>query len=266
MNDQPKPSAERRLELLADRALAGLTASEQNELLSIGASGSSPAEDEQWDLAAAAGAIALLRSDLQAMPLSLRDRISAAYVPPLPSQTQARRNDREMPRPRRMTIVAAAGWLAAAVLLVALLTQAFESREVPTTDPAAARERLLREAADVRVIAWTPGGPNEPPITGDVVWSDTRQEGYLRFRGLPANDPKRYQYQLWIFDTRRDERFPVDGGVFDVAQATADGDVIVPIRAKLFVGRPGLFALARERPGGVVVSDRKEIACLAKVG
>jgi hypothetical protein len=93
------------------------------------------------------------------------------------------------------------------------------------------------------------------------------QSGDLRSRsGLPANDPKRYQYQLWIFDADRDERFPVDGGVFDIAPATADGDVIVPIRAKLPVGRPGLFALTRERPGGVVVSDRKEIACLAKVG
>jgi hypothetical protein len=110
------------------------------------------------------------------------------------------------------------------------------------------------------------GGQKELAITGDVVWSDARQEGYLRFRGLPANDPKRYQYQLWIFDAGRDERFPVDGGVFDIARVTADGDVIVPIRAKLPVGRPGLFAVTRERPGGVVVSDRKEIACLAKVG
>jgi hypothetical protein len=265
MNDQTEPSTERRLELLADRALVGLTADEQTELLLTSGSGPSSKEDEQWDLAAAAAAIALLRGDLQAMPSGLRDRI-AAHVPLLPPQTQSGRNSREMPRPRRVPIVAATGWLAAAVLLVALLTQVFKSRDVPTADPAAARERLLREAADVRVIAWTPPGPKEPAITGDVVWSDARQEGYMRFRGLPANDPKRYQYQLWIFDAGRDERFPVDGGVFDIARATADGDVIVPIQAKLPVGRPGLFALTRERPGGVVVSDRKEIACLAKVG
>jgi hypothetical protein len=170
-----------------------------------------------------------------------------------------------MPRRRFVPIVAVAGWLAAAALLIALL-QVSRSREGPPSDPAAARERFLRETADVRVFAWAPGGPKEPPITGDVVWSGALQEGYMRFRGLPANDPKRFQYQLWIFDTGRDERFPVDGGVFDVARATESGDVIVRIRAKLPVGRPGLFAVTRERPGGVVVSDRKEIACLAKAG
>jgi hypothetical protein len=40
--------------------------------------------------------------------------------------------------------------------------------------------------------------------------------GVMRLRGLLANDPAVAQYQLWIFDAERDDRFPVDGGVFDV--------------------------------------------------
>ena len=71
------------------------------------------------------------------------------------------------------------------------------------------------------------------------------------------------QYQLWIFDARRDERYPVDGGVFDAAADTAE--VIVPIDAKIEVGTPVLFAVTVEKPGGVAVSNRKRIV-LAHAG
>lgn len=84
----------------------------------------------------------------------------------------------------------------------------------------------------------------------------------MRFKGLVANDPQVFQYQLWIFDAQRDERHPVDGGVFDVPPG-AD-EVIVPIHAKLPVGQPVLFAITVEKPGGVVVSDRERIALVAK--
>ena len=52
----------------------------------------------------------------------------------------------------------------------------------------------------------------------------------------------------------------VDGGVFDVP---ACGSVVLPIKAKLEVKQPTLFAVTVEKPGGVVVSDRR-IAILAK--
>ncbi|MBK6751223.1 MAG: hypothetical protein IPG67_14780 [Acidobacteria bacterium] len=40
----------------------------------------------------------------------------------------------------------------------------------------------------------------------------------------------------------------------------ADGDVIIPIDAKLKAKNPAMFAITVEKPGGVVVSDRKKIA------
>ena len=82
----------------------------------------------------------------------------------------------------------------------------------------------------------------------------------MRFKGLAANDAKQIQYQLWIFDADRPEATPVDGGVFDVA---SNGEVIVPISAKLPVGKPTLFAVTIERPGGVVVSKRERIVVTA---
>ena len=95
---------------------------------------------------------------------------------------------------------------------------------------------------------------------GDVVWSNDRQEGYLRLASLEANDPGQVQYQLWIFDGRRHVFNAVDGGVFDVAPG---GELVVPIDPKLAVFEPVLFAITSEPPGGVVVSDRSRIATLA---
>ena len=84
----------------------------------------------------------------------------------------------------------------------------------------------------------------------------------MRFRGLPANDPTNQQYQLWIFDENQDEKYPIDGGVFDVNK---DGEVIIPIDAKINVKNPKMFAVTKEKPGGVVVSDRTGIVAIAKV-
>jgi len=92
------------------------------------------------------------------------------------------------------------------------------------------------------------------------VWSASAQQGYLRFVGLAPNDRAVVPYQLWIFDKTRDDKYPVDGGVFDVA---ASGEVIVRIDPKLHVNDAALFAVTIERPGGVVVSKREHIVVTA---
>jgi len=55
-------------------------------------------------------------------------------------------------------------------------------------------------------------------VRGEVIWDAQRGGGYLKLTGLPVNDPQREQYQLWIFDGTRDERYPVDGGVFNIVR------------------------------------------------
>ena len=85
----------------------------------------------------------------------------------------------------------------------------------------------------------------------------------MRFTGLAVNDPTQYQYQLWIFDKARDEKFPVDGGVFDVSST---GEVTVVISPKLHVTDATLFAVTIEKPGGVVVSKRERIVVTAQHG
>lgn len=135
--------------------------------------------------------------------------------------------------------------------------------ELPAPSPAERRAELLESPSIVR-SGWTAtADPAAKGATGDVVWDNEAQRGYMRFAGLARNDPTREQYQLWIFDGEKDDRYPVDGGVFDVK--TDGEDVIVEIDAKLRVEAPTLFAITVEKPGGVVVSDRKRIVLTAAV-
>lgn len=98
-------------------------------------------------------------------------------------------------------------------------------------------------------------------MTGNVVWSDELQEGYMTLTNLPANDPASKQYQLWIVDPDRDEK-PVDGGVFDIpAHVTT---AVIPIRNPLAVTDPKAFVITLEQPGGVVVSKQEIVVALAK--
>lgn len=129
--------------------------------------------------------------------------------------------------------------------------------------PSEARAKLLAEGKDVVRTAWGETGDQAGKgETGEVVWSNERQEGYMTFRAVATNDPKATQYQLWIFDAERDERYPVDGGVFDVN--TENGEVTIPISARVVVKKPTLFAVTVEQPGGVVVSKRERIVVAAK--
>lgn len=173
------------------------------------------------------------------------------------------------------------GWLVAALLLVAvgLWPKGDEPQPGPviaTPDPvsvpepvpptpAEERDSLVSEAQDLVQLAWTAtDDPAAQGATGEVVWSNEAQRGFMTFRGLKVNDPTLEQYQLWIFDAQQDERHPIDGGVFNVAQNDS-GEVVVEIDAKLAVIDPTLFAITVEKPGGVVVSSRERLPLLAKV-
>jgi len=157
-----------------------------------------------------------------------------------------------------------AGWLMAAAAAVAWLVvpSPFAARGIVPLAPAELRDSLLVDAQTLR-IRWTPtGDPAGVKASGEVVWDAGTQRGVMRFAGLVPNDPKTAQYQLWIVDAERDAQYPVDGGVFDV---TSSGEVLIPIVARVPVGRPTLFAVTLERPGGVVVSRRERLVLAAPV-
>ncbi len=248
-----------------------------------------------WEVAAAAVELAVLSRDrgpLPALPSELAERIrrhAPAHLPqvfasgarpatPADGGRSARQSDGRSASP---SWLAAAGWWTAACLAGLLLWQWSGLPRVapPAAEPAAAaslaelRGQLLAEDPAAVTVAWKKASDDPSVVAGeaeiettgglgDVVWSSARQQGFMRFRGLAANDPAVAQYQLWIFDAERNEAYPVDGGVFDVP-AEADGDVVVRIDPRLPVSRATAFAITVEQPGGVVVSTRERLPLLA---
>jgi predicted Rdx family selenoprotein len=155
-----------------------------------------------------------------------------------------------------------AWFVAAASLLVACGLWFSSGATSSAVSLAQARDALKRQASDLIEVAWAPGtSPFKEKVAGDVVWSNLGQNGFMRFVGMPVNDPTVEQYQLWIIDPERDKE-PIDGGVFDI---TSTDECLVEINAKLRVNRPVAFAVTIEKPGGVVVSTQERLPLLASV-
>jgi hypothetical protein len=284
------PDDERLQELLAARASEGLSPAEQEELRDY--IDRYPAADlDEFDRVAASIALAGLR--VEPMPAALRARIEAearawfeAREAPAPAAAPPESGARPVPLPVRPRPVAAwSGWLAAAAALVLAVAGWLQfDRAVEERGALAARQAALEAAlaaleepapAELRaalegrpgtlVLPWSAtDDPAARGAQGQVLWNPEQQAGVMRFRGLAPNDPAVAQYQLWIFDAGRDDRFPVDGGVFDIPAGV--DEALVPIRARLPVGEAVLFAITVEAPGGVVVSARERIALVAQPG
>lgn len=282
MNNHSQADQERLLELLADRALFGLEDESQSELATLQAEHVEIQDDEMDSIVALLGASRPSMPPSAQLPDSLRHRIlsvsqsqgtdqvgtdplasSDAETPSAPTvdqsdnQTVGRTTDSRGRWRRRLVLIACT---AATTLLAVSGFDALRGNSENKTSIAKQREQVIASAADVVQVAWTDTSKTDK-VSGDVVWSDTQQKGFMTFKGLPINDPKLNQYQLWVFDKAQDAKFPIDGGVFDVV----GNEVIVPIRNKIAVKNATMFAVTIEKPGGVVVSDRSRLPLLAEV-
>jgi anti-sigma-K factor RskA len=130
----------------------------------------------------------------------------------------------------------------------------------PELTAAQKREQLIASAPDVIQTNWT-SAKDDKRVLGDVVWSTERQKGYVRLRGMPVLDASKETYQLWIID-EKNEKAPVSGGIFNVSRT---GEIIVPINAQLRINKPKQFAVSKEKPGGVVVTEPDRIVAVAKI-
>ena len=255
------------LDLLVKKAVEGLTEAEQKQLDELEAG---RPHDESMELTATA--VSLVGLSQEPLPANLRSRVLA--------EAERYFDDAE-PRPTESAAISQKtpfwswlGWAVAAASVILLAvniwlrppTEVVKTPPTPTPEEKLTPDQMRQRLLDSNVVnaraEWGPGNVKEVVPSGDIVWSDEEQAGYMRFRGLPANDPNKQTYQLWIFDETQDPKTPIDGGTFDV---TADGEVIIPINAKLKARNPAMFAVTVEKPGGVVVSDRKRIVALAKV-
>ena len=275
MNPASSRENDRLTGLLADEAAAALDKDGVREL--AGLLETRPDVDrDQFLQAAALAQVAFLRQarrnaagrTAQRMPEALREQLATQGEAAIIRQRQlgpspvahigsGSRSDASpaasLPTLRQGRGLAATGWALAAALAIAFFVVRTDvpPGSVRALDASGARIALVRDAPDVITLPWAPPTvAGYERVTGDVVWSQSRQQGYLRLANLPVNDPARTQYQLWIVDPERDTH-PVDGGVFNVS---ATGEVIIAIQAKLQIVAPRAFAITAERPGGVVVS------------
>jgi anti-sigma-K factor RskA len=239
-------------ELLADEAAGVLESTTAEELAGLVVRHPAVPRDGLLQAAALAQVAFLRRGPMQRMPAGLASRLASQGQAQLVRQAAARRPVVKTTSRPASRMVSTLGWALAAMLAVAFVVVRNEPSVVtPTVDAVSARTSLLSSAPDVLTLPWAPPVvAGYARVTGDVVWSQSRQQGYLRLANLPVNDQARSQYQLWIVDQERDTH-PVDGGVFNVSVA---GEVIIPIQAKLLIRSPKAFAITAEQPGGVVVS------------
>ena len=259
-------------DLLCKKVMYGLSAEEEKQLAELQREGGVDDESLSFELAAASVATGSLDRTEQ-MPAALRNRILAdaeAHVgkPQPVADVPYYQN--------RVPILGWLGWAFAAAACVVLALNIYFTRTSPpvvvipptptpspekTLTPGDMRQQLILSVGpDLARGTWQAVGAAGAQPTGDVVWDDKTQTGYVRLSGLPKNDPAAKTYQLWIVAENQDPKTPVDGGTFDI---TTDGEVIIPIDAKVKVQNPQAFAITLEKAGGVPVSKEKPVA-LAK--
>jgi hypothetical protein len=281
------------VDLLTKQVTEGLSPAEQRELDVLDGA---VASEYLRDLERAAAAVSLAGTPLVEPPPALlvtiaqqadrhfaSDRDAAAAAAPLDTIAPQGLNGRARSGSRRSVL----GWFAAAACLVLALFGWFRPQAptvapvadvqvtvppaviapaVPAAPPTPAEERtaLLASPDSVKVTLGATQDPAAAGVTGDVVWDPVTQRGYLHFVGLAINDPQVRQYQLWIFDAKRDKRYPVDGGVFDVPADSSE--VVIPIHAALAISVAKAFAVTVEKPGGVVVSALGHVVAMGAAG
>jgi len=221
------------LDLLCKQAVYGLNEEETKQLRGFE---KRHGGEDAASLEATAAMIALAGLDANAeMPTHLQARILDSADDYFHSQSTSTSDGTNASR-----ISAAAsgksfldwfGWVVAAAACIALALNVYLTRiepqpnvariDTPTPEireqltPVQMRQRLIDTSPDV-VRAEVAGMKEYQHVGGDIVWSDSKQAGYMRFRNLPANDISKETYQLWIFDETQEEKTPIDGGTFDV--------------------------------------------------
>ena len=122
------------------------------------------------------------------------------------------------------------------------------------------REKFLTNPP-VDMIRVTCQSESKKEAIGELLWSGSQQKGFASLSGLEVNDPDQFQYQVWIIDAN--QKYPVTGGVFNVADQKG---TVIRLRPNLKVKKAVEFMVTKERPGGVVTSSRENIVAVATTG
>ncbi|HPH64876.1 MAG TPA: anti-sigma factor [Kofleriaceae bacterium] len=270
-------------ELLIMRASQGLTAAEADELAALGV-----ADNESFDTAGVMIELATKHDD--ELPTDLADKIFAAAVAKSPTYNASATapavpavaavltapvlqavtaNDlaARAARSPRKTLPTRTAWLvggwATAAAAAGIAVWAFASGPNRAAGQASAQANQAAVAPnnpDAQTIPMATNTPGAAGVAGSVRWNGKAQQGVLELRGLPANEAGNQRYQLWIFDRQRDDKFPVDAGLFDASS----GNTVVPFSPRVKVSDARQFMVTLEAAAGAVVSDRSHVIVVSE--
>lgn len=248
----------RLLELLAARALDDLNdpreIAELRELLDK--HGLKDAPDDLEAVATAAHLAMFRPEDFEPLPADVEARLLAS-APGREDRAVIGRIEPQFTK----GFGARLAWLAAAAgIFLAIL--AWLPRIGGSAPTPAEVQAFVDSHADAVRLNWSDwDGPEVAGVTGEVIWSDTAQAGYLRFVGLPQR-PSDEVYQLWIIDATRGMEQRISGGIFNGAA----GELIIAIAPGLTVNQAAAFAVTIEGKGGTWVSDMTRRVVIAAKG
>jgi hypothetical protein len=249
---------DRVLALLADRALGDLSPADAGELSALL---DRAGEEPGFEGLIAGLVVAADDAGGPAMPAALRASLQNRGERLVGGGPVAKIG----PRPGTPASTGWMGWGVAAAACVFAAVGWLRPQSAPGGPNIEQRLATLEDETDTVVLPFDGMGELAgQDRVGEIVWNERLQEGFLRLSAVPSNNPAEAQYQLWIFDASRDATYPVDAGVFNVA-AGSTGEVVVPFEPKLGVGDAAAFAVTKERPGGVVVTDKAGLMLLAPV-
>lgn len=217
-----------------------------------------PGEDgKEW--AEALEAFALASTPVREPGADLRDRVLAAAVAEEPE---------EAPQKATITFGQFVPWLAAACFAIAagagmIAVSSDKQRLAEENKTLRAEVAALEEgavASDLRIRELA--SQVDASFRAFIVWDDVRNTGVLKVENLPALGEDG-DYQLWVVDEGHEH--PLDGGVFDTEDGRAELQIVTKKLADCPEAAQGvtLFAISRERAGGVPISETKDFVLTA---
>ncbi|MFG0306628.1 MAG: anti-sigma factor domain-containing protein [Phycisphaerales bacterium JB040] len=243
MTTRPWTDNERLVDLMAERAIHGLSPEQAAELEALAAEHG--LHGDELDYPVASLDVLFVESDLdvQAPPddvvaslLELGSRVAGELKkaeaqdagdsdanpghgapgagPDAPGLRLAGTPAEPANAPTRAGPVAWGGWLAAAACLVvaAIAWWPGGAEQAPVVLSLAEQVEQMRNLPTAVTASWAgldDLGLTETPhaydnqLAGEVVWDEATDTGYMIFTGLASNNPTELQYQLWIFDAER---------------------------------------------------------------
>ena len=253
---------DRLMELLADEQTLGLDEERRLELEEL-IYGATAAEHERRAFERASASAMVAMTDTEDCPADIKAALQASIdrYTGQPGAMEAKPTSAERELIERRSLgFHYAGWFAAAACFVLAVIAWWPTPVVGPTDGVDRAMADLEGAPDAVTLEWSQwdsqlgleGRAEVPGVTGEVVWSDAKQTGFMTFEGLPELGDA--DYQLWIVDAERGLDQRISGAVFE--GHPEGGRVVVPIDPKQIpVEKAAAFAVTIEKPGGTWVSD-----------